>query len=90
MIVGETHTPVAIFLDADNAAYGPTTVTVTVRSPQGILTHPAVTNPSLGHYETTFTVNRIGIWRYEFEGIGPEGVVVREIGSACVEADVAA
>lgn len=90
MTVGETHTPEITFRDSDDALYAPTSVTVTVRSPSGTLSNPAVTNPSLGVYQTTFTLSQVGVWRFEFQGTGPAGVIVREGSGVCVEADIAA
>lgn len=88
--VNSTYIPEATFLDALGNPYNPTSVTVTVRSPNGTLTNPAVTNPALGEFESQFTLNRIGVWRFEFTGSGPLGVVVRSIGHVCAEEDLAA
>lgn len=90
MTIGETHTPEITFRDSAKALYAPTSVTVTVRAPNGTLSNPAVTNPSLGVYQTTFTLSQIGVWRFEFQGTGPSGAIVREGGGVCAEADVAA
>lgn len=90
MTVGETHTPQITFRDALDALYAPDNVTVTVRAPNGTLTTPAVTNPSLGVYQTTFTLTQVGVWRFEFQGTGPSGAIVREGGGVCAEADIAA
>ncbi len=90
MTVGETHTPQITFKDSSNSNYAPTTVTAKVRAPSGAITTPAVTNPSLGIYQTTFTLSQRGIWRYEFTGNGPSGAIVVEGGSVCATADVAA
>lgn len=90
MTVGETHTPQIIFRDADGNLYTPTSVTVTVRAPNGTLSNPAVTNPSTGLYQTTFNLNQQGVWRFQFQGNGPLDVIVREGGGVCAEADIAA
>lgn len=90
MTVGETHTPEITFKDSDGALYAPSNVTVTVRAPNGTLSNPAVTNPSLGVYQTTFTLSQVGVWRFEFTGTGPTGAIVVEGGGVCAQADIAA
>jgi hypothetical protein len=81
--IGETHTPQALFTDALDAPYNPTTVFVRVYSPSGAVTSPAVTHPSLGTYQTTFTLSQKGIWRFNFHGEGPSGAVVIEGSAVC-------
>ena len=83
MTIGETHTPQAEFRDSNDALYDPTTVFVRVYSPSGAVTSPAVTNPSIGIYQTTFTLSQKGIWRFNFHGEGPSGAVVIEGSAVC-------
>jgi hypothetical protein len=81
--IGETHTPQALFTDALDAPYNPTNVFVRVYSPIGAVTSPAVTNPAVGTWQTTFTLTQKGIWRFNFHGEGPGGEIVIEGGSVC-------
>lgn len=89
MTVGETHTAEITFLDANEALYAPTGVTVRVRAPDGTNTFPAVTNPSLGVYQTSFNLSQKGIWRFTFRGDGPSGAIVIEGGYVCALAAAA-
>jgi len=83
MTIGETHTPQAEFTDSTDALYDPTTVFVRVYSPSGAVTSPAVTNPSIGLYFTTFTLTAKGVWRFNFHGEGPSGAIVIEGSAVC-------
>ena len=83
MTIGETHTPQAEFRDSNDALYDPTTVFVRVYSPTGAVTSPAVTHPSLGTYQTTFTLSQKGIWRFNFHGEGPSWAIVIEGSAVC-------
>jgi hypothetical protein len=51
----------------------PTTVTVRIEDPDGVVTvieHADITRVSLGVYEVDVLVNREGTWWYRFEGDG--------------------
>lgn len=55
----------------------PTTVTVTVRSPSGVIA-ATTTHPGTGIYRTEFTTDVGGTWVVQFVGTAPV-VVVEEI-----------
>jgi hypothetical protein len=66
--VGQTLTDQATFKDANGDLYNPTTVTVTVRNPDGTLTTPTATNVSLGVYRVNIPLGR-GITRWVWDGV---------------------
>ena len=63
-----TITDEATFRNADKELYDPTTVTLTVRHPNGSTTSPTVTNISTGIYRANFIVSR-GITRWVWDGV---------------------
>lgn len=87
MTVGETHTPQTTFKDSANSNYAPTTVTAKVRAPNGTISTPSVTNPSLGIYQMTFTLTQVGVWRFQFTGDGPTTSVVKPWSYVCAQSD---
>lgn len=62
------------FTDAAGSAANPTTVTCTVREPDGTETEytsattPAVSNPSTGTYELVLSPDQSGMWAYRWAG----------------------
>ena len=51
----------------------PTTITVEVEDPRGLITAPAPTRVSLGVYRVTLTLLRHGTWTVRFIATGPGG-----------------
>jgi uncharacterized protein YfaS (alpha-2-macroglobulin family) len=80
--VGDQVTLFADFKNVAGAAADPTAVVVTVRSPSGVTTTPAVTHPALGRYEANLSIDQHGTWHYRFAGTG--ALVAVEEGSFVV------
>lgn len=55
---------------ATGANINPTTVTFTIRKPDGTQTSPSVTNPSTGVYQTQVSIDQPGTWRWRAVGTG--------------------
>lgn len=72
------------FTDAAGAAANPTTVTCTVREPDGTeteytsITTPAVTNPTTGTYQLVIVADQSGMWAYRWVGTTGSTVAVDE------------
>lgn len=60
-----TFTTVASGADTD-----PTTVTFTIRKPDGTQTTPSVTHVSTGVYQTNVSIDQAGTWRWRATGTG--------------------
>lgn len=85
---GQTLTDQATFKNADNELYDPTTVTVTVRNPDGTTTTPTPTLISTGIYRVNIPLQR-GITRWIWDGT--TGAVHDRInGCACAAESVTA
>lgn len=67
--VGQLVRASVIFTVAD-VATNPTTVTVSVRDPDGTVTTPQAQPDSTGHYHVDINADTAGEWQYRFEGEG--------------------
>jgi hypothetical protein len=85
MIVGETRLVTATFRLTDGSLVDPADVDLTVISPSGVTSTPAVANPSTGVYTATITFDEEGFWYWRWEGETNEGTVAAEC-QACVVA----
>lgn len=59
------------FTDADGAPSNPSSVTCSVRAPDGTETTyepPAVTNPETGSFQVVIPTDQPGVWSYRWEG----------------------
>ncbi len=81
-IVGATVTLQATFKDIDGDNVDPSSVDLTVEDPDGTVTTPATTNPSVGVYQSQLDLTIAGDWDYRFEGETSEGTVICE-GRVC-------
>ena len=86
--VGQTVTPTSTFVDAAGDPVDPDTVTLTVVDPSGISQTPAVSNPSVGTYTATVTVDEPGIWYWHWAGTTGDDTQLDQ-GSVCVIESVA-
>lgn len=68
--VGDTVRLTATFTDASDVDANPTTVTVSVRAPDGMTTTPTATQDSTGIWYYDLTLSQAGTWRYRFAGTG--------------------
>lgn len=80
--VGDTVWVVARFRDAAGTPTSPTTVTVTVRDPDGSTRTPTATERSEGVFDIPIPVLMAGIAYYAVEGEGNDADAVEE-GSFC-------
>lgn len=75
----------ATFTNAAGAPANPTTVTLTIRKPDGTVLTPAPTNSSTGVYTYNLAVDQPGLWWYTFVGTG--AVAAADRNSFLVEQD---
>lgn len=54
----------------EGAAVDPTSVTCTVRAPDGALTSPGVSKDDVGRYSAEVAPDSAGAWLFRFEGTG--------------------
>lgn len=85
--VGQTVLIKAYFRDVDENLVDPDTVTITVRAPDGTLTNPPNTNPSVGEYHTAQLLDQAGIWRWRWEGQTGSSMAISE-GSVCADKSI--
>lgn len=83
-VIGQTVTLQATFRDAAGALVDPV-VTLTVEDPNGAVTTPATTNPSVGVFQADVTLDVAGYWSYRFSGVASGATTVCE-GEVCVDA----
>lgn len=84
MIVGESRTTQVTFRDQDGTLVDPSSVTLTIRDPEGTVTTPTPDNPSTGVYEHEIDFDEAGWWRWQWSGTTSEGTVIAEC-QECVE-----
>lgn len=82
--VGDLVPLEATFRDASGLG-ADTTVTLTVRAPDGTLTTPTPAHPSTGVYHYDLSASQPGLWWYTFKGTG--GVAAADRNSFYVEED---
>lgn len=72
--MGQNVEMTVVFTDKDGNAVDPSVVTCMLRSPNGIVTQPAVQRVSQGNYLASYTIpgsrTSAGTWSYRFEGTG--------------------
>lgn len=68
--IGDTVRLTATFTNESAANADPTTVTVSIRAPDGTVTTPTATQSSTGVYYCDLAVTMAGVWRYRFAGTG--------------------
>lgn len=81
-IVGQTVILQATFTNIAGDNVDPSSVDLTVEDPDGNVTTPATTNPSVGVYQHQLDLTTAGDWDYRFEGTTAEGTAVCE-GRVC-------
>lgn len=82
------------FTDLAGAATNPTAVTLTVRSPSGLVTTPSATNTATGVYTATITLDEAGEWSYWWQGTGAvvaagDGVIYARLDATTTASDSA-
>lgn len=68
--VGDQATLTASFIDITGASIDPTTVTFSVRRPDGTTVTPTVVHVSTGIYQATQVLNTPGVWKWKAIGTG--------------------
>lgn len=69
--IGDLVQITATFTDVDTGdLINPTTVTFTVRAPDGTQTTPSASNTSTGIYQAQIDITEAGIWRWRATGTG--------------------
>ncbi len=76
--VGDLIRVEATFRDDLGVLTAPTTVVVTVQAPDGVITTPSATNPSVGVYRYEFVPSLGGNWKVQFLGTGTVQQLVKE------------
>ena len=67
---GDVVRIIATFTDSQGNLTDPTSVTATVRAPNGTVTTPTATKVSTGVYRADVATNASGPWLYRFESTG--------------------
>lgn len=81
-IVGQTVILQAVFTDTSGNNVDPSSVDLTIEAPDGTLSSPAPTNPSVGVYQHQLDLTEDGDWDWRWEGTTSEGTAVCE-GRVC-------
>ena len=81
-IVGQTVILQATFTDIAGVLVDPSSVTLTIEAPDGTITTPVPTNPSVGVYQHPLDLDESGDFDYRWEGDTTEGTAVCE-GRVC-------
>ena len=86
-LVGQTVVLSTTVRNVLNQLVNPTTVTCTVKRPDGTTTNVILDNPTVGNYEGNLTVTQNGMHYYRFEADEPDGAIegrFRGVGSLVV------
>ncbi len=58
----------------DDVLFDPSSVTLTVTDPSGVITSPSVNNPSIGEYNSIITVGEAGRWIWKWTTNNPTSI----------------